>query len=140
MVEFSRFRAQEGILTKPSVLASARLMSPSAWWRIYGAHLPLLQPIAISVLSQPLSAGAAERNWSVYGSIMNEKRTRMRPEVADKRVFCHEALHYQHKLQDAGYLQSIEDWSDSESDDSDSERDHDEGPDAIVNDIADLVM
>ena len=132
MIEFARFRAQEGIFTKPSVMAAARRLPPSSWWRTFGAHLPSLQDIAISVLSQPLSAGAAERNWSVYGAIKSDKRVRMQHEVADKRVFCHEALHYAEELQGSNYHQSVEKWSDSESDDSDCERDQDDEPDAIA--------
>ena len=43
---------------------------------------------------------------------------------ADKRVYCHEALHLKGKLQTAGYKQAVEKWdSDSDSDASDDEED-----------------
>ena len=35
--------------------------------------------------------------------------------VADKRVYCHEALHLKGKLQTAGYKQAVEKW-DTDSD------------------------
>ena len=42
--------------------------------------------------------------------------------VADKRVYCHEALHLKGKLQTAGYKQAVEKWdTDSDSDSSDEE-------------------
>ena len=44
------------------------------------------------VLAQPVSASAAERNWSVYGQIMTPARSRMHHARADKLVYCHEAL------------------------------------------------
>lgn len=65
-----------------------------------------------------------ERNWSIYGQIKSENRTRLRHHKADKLVYCHEALHLQLKLQKAGYKQQTVKWdSDSDSDDSDDEAD-----------------
>ena len=44
--------------------------------------------------------------------------------VADKLVFCHEALHLKEKLQSASYMQKVEKWdTDSDSDSSDDEKD-----------------
>ena len=67
-------------------------------------------------------ASAAERNWSVYGAIKTTARGQMGHAVADKRVYCHEALHLKGKLQTAGYKQAVEKWdTDSDSDSSDEE-------------------
>ena len=42
--------------------------------------------------------------------------------VGDKLVYCHEALHMQRKVQQAGYKQAVEKWdTDSDSDSSDDE-------------------
>jgi len=90
-------------------------MAPSQWWATFGSRCPELQAVACSVLVQPVSASACERNWSVYGQLKSPARNRMQHSVADKRVYCHEALHYQSKLQDAGYSMQIAEWSDSES-------------------------
>ena len=43
------------------------------------------------VLAQPVSASAAERNWSVYGQIMTPARSRMHHARADKLEYCHKA-------------------------------------------------
>ena len=78
--------------------------------------------IACRVLAPPACTSAAERNWSVYGAIKTSARGTMGHAVADKRVYVHEALHLQGKLQAAGYKQAIEKWdSDSDSDASDDE-------------------
>ena len=42
--------------------------------------------------------------------------------VGDTLVYCHEALHMQRKVQQAGYKQAVENWdTDSDSDVSDEE-------------------
>ena len=115
MRQFAGFRRREGNFTKPLVVECARTMPPSQWWSMFGSHIPELQAVACSVLVQPVSASACERNWSVYGQLKSPARNRMQHHVADKRVYCHEALHYQSKLQDAGYSMQIAEWSDSES-------------------------
>ena len=44
--------------------------------------------------------------------------------MADKRVYCHEALHNRLKLQKADYKQGVEKWdTDSDTDASDDEAD-----------------
>ena len=80
--------------------------------------------VARRVLAQPVCASAAERNWSVYGKIKTEQRSRLGHAVADKLVYAHEALHLREKLQSASYVQTVEKWdTDSDSDESDDEED-----------------
>ena len=77
-----------------------------------------------NLLAQPVAASPAERNWSVYGRIKTDVRNRMGHAVADKLVYCHEALHLKDKLQKAGFKAKVEKWdSDSDSDESDDEED-----------------
>ena len=74
--------------------------------------------------SDTVCASAAERNWSVYGQIKTASRGTMGHAVADKRVYCHEALHNRLKLQKADYKQGVEKWdTDSDTDASDDEAD-----------------
>ena len=97
-------------------------MAPVAWWATYGKHLPHHSSVARRVLAQPICASAAERNWSVYSAIKTASHSRMGHAVADKLVYCHEALHLKAKLQKAGYHQVAEKWdSDSDSHESDEE-------------------
>ena len=122
MKQLATYQAKEGVFTKPYVLKSAKDMAPAAWWRTYGKHIPLVQSVAIRVLSQPVCASAAERNWSVYGQIKTKERSRMGHETGDMRVYCHEALHLQDKMQSASYKAKVEKWdSDCDSDETDEE-------------------
>ena len=73
--------------------------------------------MATAVLAQPVSASAAERNWSVYGNVAGGMR--IGHAKADKRVYCKQALALRNKVQTAKYTQAVEEW-DSGSD-SDSE-------------------
>jgi len=129
--ELAIYQKNEGIFTERAVLFNAKDLEPSAWWMLYGKHLPLLCSFAQCILSQPAAASAAERNWSIYGSIQSERRTRMGHVVADKLVYCHEAIHLAAKLQDAGYENKPADWDDSDSD-SNASRDDDSGSAAIL--------
>lgn len=49
-------------------------LKPVSWWEKYGGSCPELQRIAMRVLSQDCSSGAAERNWSLFSSIHTKKR------------------------------------------------------------------
>ena len=70
-------------------------------------------------VAQPAAASAAERNWSVYGQIQAAHKTRMAHRTADKLVFCHETMHTQQRMQDAGWSADVPRWeSDEDSDDS----------------------
>lgn len=66
----------------------------------------------------------AERNWSVYGKIKSDNRTRLGHHKSDKLVYCHEALHLKLKLQKASHTQETIKWeSDSDDDDDEEEAD-----------------
>eukprot|EP00965_Chrysotila_dentata_P189854 6173553-Pleurochrysis_carterae.AAC.1 len=105
MDEFSRYQLRESIFTKQHVIRNAKTMAPATWWTISGKHLPNICRIAQILLSQPASASAAERNWSIYGTIKSKVRNRLSHEVSNKLVYAHEALHLRQKLQDAKYIQ-----------------------------------
>ena len=78
--------------------------------------------------SRSAAASAAERNWSVYGQIQGSNKSRLAHRTADKLVFCHESMHVQLRMQDAGWSADLGRWeSDEDSEDSDQERDGDEG-------------
>ena len=81
----------------------AKTLPPAHWWSMYGKNLPALSKVACTVLSQPVCASAAERNWSIYGSIKTDRRNRMRHSVSSRLVYCHEALQLRIKRTKAGY-------------------------------------
>lgn len=116
--QLAQYQQREGNFSKAYVLANAKTMAPAQWWDTFGKHLPELASVAKRVLAQPAAASAAERNWSIYGSIKSDRRSQLNHLSADRRVFCHEALHLSTKLQASGYVQRAEAWdacSDSDS-------------------------
>ena len=54
------------------------------WWESFGAKCPLLQQLAIRILSQPCNASGCEHNWSLFEP---RKRNRLMKERLDKLVF-----------------------------------------------------
>ena len=65
---------------------------------------------AIGLQHEPQSraaASAAERNWSVYGQIHTQT---MAHRTADKLVYCHETMHTQLRMQNAGWSADVEPW------------------------------
>ena len=124
MEQLATYQGCDGVFTKTYVKVNAKSMPPANWWAMYGKHLPLIAGVARRVLAQPVCASAAERNWSVYGKIKTEQRSRLGHAVADKLVYAHEALHLREKLQSASYVQTVEKWdTDSDSNESDDEED-----------------
>lgn len=76
------------------------------------------------MLDQVVSASTAERNWSIYGQIKPKHMSHLGHASADKRVYCHEAIHLRDKLQDSNFKSKVEEWeSDSDSDLSSDEED-----------------
>ena len=77
------------------------------------------------VLAQTGAASCAERNWSVYGQIKTDHRSRMKHATSDRLVYLHEAFHIMQRMQDAGRSADVERWE-SDSDDTCSDNDGDE--------------
>lgn len=96
--EFALYKRHSPPLDRGAVRLNATLMKPHEWWELYCEHLPLLSSVATRVLAQVASAFAAERNWSVYGQIKNDRMLRMHHHTADARVYAHEALQLHDKL------------------------------------------
>ena len=50
---------------------------PYGWWETHGAPCPILQQLAIRVLSQVISSSCCERNWSTYGNLYSLRKSRL---------------------------------------------------------------
>lgn len=77
--------------------------------------------MATRVLAQVAAASVAERNWSIYGFIKNDRRVRLSHQRGDARVYCHEAIHLHEKLrrvQDPSALVEISSSDESDLDDN----------------------
>ena len=68
------------------------LMDPLMWWFSHGSPAPMLQSLALKLLSQPCSSSCSERNWSTYSFITSMKRNKMTPLRAQDLVFVHNNL------------------------------------------------
>lgn len=130
--EYCMYKNRDAPFNRAAVLHNAVNMSPSRWWDLYGGHIPLMQRVAQRVLAQVASAFAAERNWSIYGQIKNDKRVRMGHSVGDARVYCHEAIQLHdklHQVRDA-VVSDDEFACDDNSDDDDTSGGDDEDEEA----------
>eukprot|EP00253_Pinus_taeda_P008008 PITA_08008 len=62
---------------------------PDAWWKMYGARVPLLQKLAIQIFSQTCSSPRCERNWSVFEKIHNKKCNRLESQRINDMVYVY---------------------------------------------------
>ena len=63
-----------------------KLINPSIYWKYLGGELFLLAQIVFSVLS---SSSICETKFRDYEYIMDKRRLRLRPELAEKLVFVY---------------------------------------------------
>ncbi|KAF7844518.1 DUF659 domain-containing protein/Dimer_Tnp_hAT domain-containing protein [Senna tora] len=69
--EFFRFSRAEDVFGQFECLQNRWDLEPKEWWIMYGSSAPLLQNLALKLLSQPSSSSCCERNWSTYSFILN---------------------------------------------------------------------
>ena len=65
---------------------------PYAWWETHGATSPILQKLALRVISQVTSSSCCERNWSTYGNLYSVKKSRLEQSRAKSMVYVHSNL------------------------------------------------
>ncbi|KAJ9566933.1 hypothetical protein OSB04_002899 [Centaurea solstitialis] len=87
--KFTRFHTKKGIYSMVATQANSVTMDAIYWWSSYEAETRELAEVAKKVLSQPISSSSAERNWSTYSYIHNDKRNRLNSKRSDKLVFIH---------------------------------------------------
>ncbi|MCO5558172.1 hypothetical protein L7F22_011750 [Adiantum nelumboides] len=108
-------------------------LSPVAWWKNYGKDAPLLQGLAIKLMSQVVSASTSERNWSTYGFIHSDKRNRLEHQMADDLVYVHSNLHLQSRKEPAYVLGPCKSWDIEDVDDEKNAIE--EEMEAVISDI-----
>ncbi|GFY84114.1 HAT transposon superfamily [Actinidia rufa] len=62
-------------------------VSPGIWWEQYGDSAPVLQRVAIRILSQVCSTSTLERQWSTFQQIHSEKRNKIDKETLNDLVY-----------------------------------------------------
>lgn len=62
-------------------------VSPWLWWEQFGDSAPVLQRVAIRILSQVCSTFSFERHWSMFQQIHSEKRNKIDKETLNDLVY-----------------------------------------------------
>ncbi|KAI3440220.1 uncharacterized protein J3R85_003840 [Psidium guajava] len=91
-VEYVDFACNSGRFQEIHSIRDRYIMEPKMWWVEYSARAPMLQKIALKLLTQPSSSSCAERNWSTYSFVHSARRNRMTPKQAEDLVFIHSNL------------------------------------------------
>lgn len=68
--EFSRFSTCSEEFNDHDSINDRWVGSAMSWWTNHGVSIPLLQSLAIKLVSQPASSSCCERNWSMDSSIV----------------------------------------------------------------------
>nr|XP_043613722.1 uncharacterized protein LOC122585659 [Erigeron canadensis] len=92
---------QPGTFGWTMAVVSRKATQPAEWWRLFGGEYPLLQKLAIRVLSQTVSSSGCERNWSVFERIHTKRRNRLEHQRLNDLVFVHYNLRLQNRLKDS---------------------------------------
>ena len=81
------------------------------WWNMHGGGTPLLQSLALRVLSQVVNTSSAERCWSSYSFIHSVKRNRLSLDRAESLVYVHYNLRLlSHYCEDAKTNRDLKVW------------------------------
>ncbi|WCJ36778.1 hAT transposon superfamily [Euphorbia peplus] len=62
-------------------------VAPGLWWEQFGDSAPVLQRVAIRILSQVCSTFSFERHWNTFQQIHSEKRNKIDKETLNDLVF-----------------------------------------------------
>ncbi|CAN7058200.1 unnamed protein product [Brassica rapa subsp. trilocularis] len=90
------YREREKSFSHSSALSCSKTTRPDEWWKFFGYDVPVLQKLAIRILSQTASSSGCERNWSVFERIHTKRRNRLEHQRLNDLVY----VHYNLRLQD----------------------------------------
>ncbi|CAN0900227.1 hypothetical protein LINGRAHAP2_LOCUS20725 [Linum grandiflorum] len=88
---------REKMFARSSAKKTAFIHDPCSWWEVYGMETPILQTLAIRLLSQTASSSGCERNWSVFERIHTKRRNRLEHKRLSDLVFVHYNMRLQHR-------------------------------------------
>ena len=72
--------------------------NPLSFWRKMHSSYPILSKVTARILAVPASSAAVERQFSLTGNIITQKRARLCPDMFNDMVFQHSFKIYQGKL------------------------------------------
>ncbi|XP_050386685.1 uncharacterized protein LOC126803001 [Argentina anserina] len=81
------FTKANGMFGCSLAMEARDVVSPGLWWEQYGDSAPLLQRVAIRILSQVCSSFTFEKHWSAFQQIHSEKRNKIDRETLNDLVY-----------------------------------------------------
>ena len=87
-VRFVEFSCATGRFGGYDVVGDRVVKKPYYWL----ATCPLLQKLALRIISQVTSSSSCERNWSTYGNLYSLKKSRLEQSRAETMVYVHTDL------------------------------------------------
>ena len=85
----SNYTSSTGPFSSMHAIQDRENFSALEWWNMHGGPTPLLQSLALRVLSQVVNTSSAERCWSSYSFIHSVKRNRLSLDRAESLVYVH---------------------------------------------------
>ena len=83
---FIEFSTGMGRFGGYDMLGDMGVKKAHGWWTSHGAGCPILQQLAMRILSQVTSSSCCERNWSTYGNLYSLKKSKL--EQSRQRQWC----------------------------------------------------
>ena len=108
--ELELFCSGKGMFSRAVAKASAKQVPAYQWWSSFGASTPVLQQVAIKVLSRVASACSCERNWSTFEFIHSRKRNRLDPSRANDLVYVFSNLRLIKHTVNPEYEEEFPEW------------------------------
>eukprot|EP00253_Pinus_taeda_P034416 PITA_34416 len=87
--QIETYRMASGTFGFEMAVTDRTIKMPDAWWKMYGGRVPLLQKLAIRILSQTCSSSGCERNLSVFEKIHNKKSNRLESQRLNNMVYAY---------------------------------------------------
>ncbi|EOY23434.1 hypothetical protein SCA6_004698 [Theobroma cacao] len=81
------FTRAKGMFACNLAMEARDTVSPGLWWEQFGDSAPVLQRVAIRILSQVCSTFTFERHWSTFQQIHSEKRNKIDKEILNDLVY-----------------------------------------------------
>ena len=89
---FVEFSCATGRFGGYDIVGDRGVKKPYNWWETHGAMCPLLQKLALRIISQVTSSFSCERNWSTYGNLYSLKKSRLEQSRVEAMVYVHTNL------------------------------------------------
>ena len=74
---FVEFSCATGRFGGYDVVEDRGVKKPYNWWATHGATCPILQKLALRIISQVTPSSSCETNWSTYDNLYNLKKSRL---------------------------------------------------------------